>query len=366
MTATSTILALVFYPLLFNLPLNFVRLRWGFRYGMDPMPLEVQERAQAADRLVYFVQYTTLLTFVSFLLYRSLISGYEIGLRIENWKSAVALGALLSFVPLILGAIWQRIVPPDKRQEEPEFYGSLAGWYGLTLLGSFAVELWRVYCIAALLRLDLSGWLAVLLAALAYGVSQWTTSTARAVGAATFGGIAGFLFVKTGSLLAPFTMSLILGIAQLYRVRHLGQQVANRLVAIESIVDAHIKERTRLPRQHVLCPVCNTRFNSAKVKRTITTFTCPNCDEVLTYETRRFDYFLFAVSVYGIPIVMYLWGFRGFTLISASFGGAVVVLLVGTSIYNLFSPAKAVLRESVLSLRLVEKSQHGEDYPRKK
>ena len=46
--------ALLLYPFLYLLPLNLVRFRWGFEEGLAPMPPEVQEKAEAADRVVLF------------------------------------------------------------------------------------------------------------------------------------------------------------------------------------------------------------------------------------------------------------------------------------------------------------------------
>ena len=114
MSAITTILAVVLYPLLWSLTPNFVRFRWGFEQGLAPMPPKVQERTESADRVVLLLLYVILLTVVVFLLHGSAISVYAVGLTSNNWKSAMALGVLLSYVPLGLGAILQRIFPPDE------------------------------------------------------------------------------------------------------------------------------------------------------------------------------------------------------------------------------------------------------------
>lgn len=368
MTAISAILALVFYPLLFNLPLNLVRFRWGFRHGLEPMSSEVQETAEAADRAVQLIIYVVLLTFVIFLLHGSFISVYEVGLTTDNWKAATALGALLSYVPLSLGAILLRILPSDKIREEPESRGPLAAWCGLAILGSFSTEFWRAFCIAALLRLNLSAWLAVLVVAVAFGASQLTTSTARAAGAVTFGGIAGFLFVKTGSLLAPLTMSLIAAGAQLYRVRHISSRVLGNLVALEYPLGSQIAEKTQnRSRFNVTCPTCSTSFNPGKVKRTMRYFTCPVCGEVLEYETGRFGYFLFFLCLYGVPVLVYYVGYRNLTLIVLSIGAASVLFFFGVAVHSFFVPPKAqlYLRPGETGLHLTDRPKRlGDDTPK--
>ena len=325
------------------------------------MPPEVLERAEAADRVVQVVFHVVLLAFVIFLLNGSLISLYEVGLTAENWKSAAALGALFSYVPLTLGAIGLRHLPSDKIQEEPESRGPLAAWCGLAILGSVSIELWRAFCIVALLRLDISAWLAVLLVSIAFGATHLSTSTGRAAGAALYGGIAGFLFVHTGSLIAPLTMSLIAGVGQLYRVRRMSRQVVAKLVAVKYPIGSQLGEKTQIRnRRDVVCPTCNASFNPGKAKKTIRTFTCPNCGEVLEYETGRFDYILFFFCLYGVPVLVYYLGFRDLVLIFLSIVGAPMLCFLGLLIHSFFVPPKAQLY-----LKYGETGLHLTDRPKR-
>lgn len=191
------------------------------------MPPDVQERADAADRAVRAVMYLTLLAVIGSFLNGSLISKPAVGLTTANWMSALALVTLVSFVPGCLGAMLSRARTTDKLEGEPESRGPLATWCGLVVLGAVSIEIWRTFCIAALVRLDLSTWTAVLVASFASGAALLHTSIASAFGAAVYGGVAGFLFVKTGSLLAPLAMSLATMGAHLYQARHrLSQAVS--------------------------------------------------------------------------------------------------------------------------------------------
>src|ERR1700688_3067232 len=154
------------------------------------MGLQTTSRAHAsrrADRAVLLVMYLVLLVVVVSSINRSALSMYEVGLTTANWKSAMALGVPVSYVPVSLGALLQRFLATDQPEEEPESRSPIAIWCGLTTLRALSVELWRVFSIALLIRLELSPWLAILLVAVAYGASQLSTSTARAAGAATFG-----------------------------------------------------------------------------------------------------------------------------------------------------------------------------------
>src|SRR5258708_6886063 len=209
MSFSIPISALLLYPILYLLPLNLVRFRWGFEQGLAPMPPEVQEKAEAADRVVLCVTHIILLVVVVLLMYGTPISAYEAGLTADNWKRALGMGILFSLFPLGLSELVLRNMPPERVQEEPESRGPVTAWYGLNTLGSFAHELWRAFCIVSLIRLGLSAWVAILIVAVVYGTLHLQTSVASALGSATFGGAAGFLFVNTGSLLSPLTMGLI-------------------------------------------------------------------------------------------------------------------------------------------------------------
>lgn len=261
MQASTVILVLAFYPLLFNLPFNFVRSRWGFKQGLAPMPPDVQERAETADRTLHLAMYLILLAFVGSVLNRSPISKFAVGLTMANWMSAMAFGALLSIVPAGLSTMLSRLRATDRLGKEPESRGPLAIWCGLTVLGALSVEIWRAFSITALLRLDQSAWTAVLVASFAYGAAQLHTSIARALGAAVYGGVAGFLFVKTGSLLAPLTMSLATMGVHLYQARHRPSQATSLVKCLK-------------------CPACSRTIQWLE-SPSRKCFPCPGCGQKL-------------------------------------------------------------------------------------
>jgi len=308
MSVTKTILALASYPLLFVLPLNPMHFQWGFSRGLAPMPPEVQDRAEAADRTVLLLIYVTLLMVGALLLRGLSISVDTLGLNATNWKSAIALGVFMSFISVgIIG-----LMPPEQLRKEPEARGPLAMWCGLRALESFSVEFWRALCIVALIRLDFSAWIAVLITVLAYQAPRLIRSTPTAAGAATFGAVAGFLFVKTGSLLAPLSMSLITGGFYIYRTRH-----------------AQIRS--------VTCPFCSVRFQPGRP------FICPQCGESLQYAPpgQVFISVWFPLCVYGVPILSYCIGYRDFTSIVVSIGAAFLIYNFGFAIHDLIVPPKA-------------------------
>jgi hypothetical protein len=100
MSFSIPISALVLYPLIYLLPLNLLRFRWGLEEGLAPMPVTVLKKAEVLDRVVLCVTHVILLLVVTFLLHSCPISAYEVGLTTDNWKSAVGLGVLFSLLPL--------------------------------------------------------------------------------------------------------------------------------------------------------------------------------------------------------------------------------------------------------------------------
>jgi hypothetical protein len=291
------------------------------------MPPEVEERARAADRAAVLFFNLILVAVVVSLLRDSSISAYAVGLTLDNWKRAIGLGGLLSFVPLGLVSVL-RFVAPSQAGNEPQSRGPLALWCGLAILGTFSIELWRAACIAALIHLAVPAWIAISIASVAYGASQLNKSAWTMAGATLFGGVAGLLFVVTGSLLAPFTMSLVAAGAHLYRARHVSSRTRRRFVSFS-----------------VTCPMCGASFD----RRTVQRFTCPGCGEELTYETEtKFTYLLFGLSIYGFPILLYFLGVRNFF---ALIGAPILLYVAGMFIKMSLFPGQVVQKYGGLRLK---------------
>jgi hypothetical protein len=326
MSASTTLLALIAYPLLVNLPYNLIRFRWGLSQGLTPMPPEVEERAQTADRAAVLIFDLLLAAIVVAMLRDSSIPPYAVGLTLDNWKRAIALGGLLSFVPGGLVS-FLRFYAPSKPRNEPQSRGPLVLWGGLAVLGAFSIELWRAAIIAALIHQDVPAWIAITIASVAYGASQLKKSAGAVAGATFFGGVAGFLFVDTGSLLAPFTMSFITAGVHLYEVRHVSSRTRRGYASFS-----------------VTCPMCGSSFD----RRTVQGFACPDCGEELTYETETiFTYVWFMLSLYGFPILLYFLGVPFFVLI----GAPILLYLAGMIIKMSVFPGQVVQKYGGLRLR---------------
>jgi hypothetical protein len=331
MSFSIPIAALLLYPFLYLLPLNLVRFRWGFEQGLAPMPSELQEKAETVDRIVLCVAHAILLVVVVLLMSGSPISAYEVGLTADNWKPALGMGVLFSLFPLGLGGLLLRNMPPEKVRQEPESRGTLAAWYGLNALGLFTHEFWRAFCIVSLVRVGFSAWVAVLIVALVYGTLRLQTSVAMALGSATFGGAAGFLFVNTGSLLSPLTMGFISAAAHLYQVRHASSAI-ERIGTNQGI--RHPESRYSRP-----CPVCGAIIRLSEVLKAVDILACPNCGESLTTEKKDL-WVVGALSLVAAAYATRRLVYRDPLYILATEGLAFFLFSLGAFLLKLFVPPK--------------------------
>jgi predicted RNA-binding Zn-ribbon protein involved in translation (DUF1610 family) len=285
--------ALFIYPLvyLFAFGFNPVRFRWGFRKGLTPMPPEVQEEAEAVDRLVLLIARLILVAAVAFLMRGARISGSDLGFTAENWRFPVEMGVVFSLIPLGLNAILLRRASKAARTDL-ERRGAVTTWFGLIALGAFSSELWRAFCIVALVRLGVVAWLAVIIVGIFFAAVWLQTSIASAFGSAFFGGVAGALFVYTGSAIAPLTMGLIADLAHFYRVRY-----TLRFVEQLTANGGHLRSQ-----YSTSCPACGAIFHPSEAPRSADILACPTCGESLTTEKKN----LWIVGALSLAVAIYV------------------------------------------------------------
>jgi predicted RNA-binding Zn-ribbon protein involved in translation (DUF1610 family) len=184
---------------------------------------------------------------------------------------------------------------------------------------------------------------------------------AMALGAATFGGAAGFLFVDTGSLLSPLTMGLIAGGAHLYQVRHASSSI-ERIGPNEGI--RHPESRFSRP-----CPICGAIIRLSEVHKAGDILACPNCGESLTTEKKD----LWVVGALSLVAAAYATRhlvYRDPFYILATEGLAFVLFFRGAFLLGLFVPPQykklgGKTFDKTLSLFGTDKSDSDEKSARK-
>jgi hypothetical protein len=279
------LLVLVAYPVLCLIPLNLIRFRWGFMNGSAPMPPEMEAKAEVADRTALFIIHVILFVLVAVSMRGSSISLDEVGLSLANWKRALGMGLMFSLFFVGLGELSLSKVPPADSRKEAESRGSVAVWCGIILSVSFSREIWRAFCIVALIRYGFPAWLAILLAAL-FSATVWLqVGIASALGAAAAYGAAGFLFVDTNSLLAPVSMGIVAGLTNLYHVRHARSGAP--------------RASSRFSRP---CPAGGEAIRLSEVRWAGDMITCPRCGKCLTTKKK----YLWAVGAVSVGVAGYV------------------------------------------------------------
>jgi len=122
-------------------------------------------------------------------------------------------------------------------------------------------------------------------------------------------------------------------------------------------------ERMQSRRRFVTCPVCSASFHPGKVERTLTSFTCPECGELLHYETGWFTYVLGFFCLYGVPSLLYYLGYRNLKLVFVAVAAAPLTFWFGIVIQSLIIPTRAQqkLKYGDSGLHLTDKPKRRED-----
>ena len=260
MSASTPIVALVIYLVLYLLPLDPVRFRWAVHRGFAPMPSEVEQKAKELDWLRSLSIQVTLLVTVVLLMRSSSMSLRSIGFSTDNWRSAVTLGAVFGVIPLGLNVLLRRS-SAGGRDDDSYSNVSFSNRYGLAILSTFSSEFWRAFSITALVHFDFPPWTAVVITAVVSAVPYLYESRWTAAGVAFGCLVPGFLFVETRSLLAPLTMGLIASGHVLYDARRKWLRRATKTPTFICPACGHSVPRQENPGAGwLVCPGCGERL----------------------------------------------------------------------------------------------------------
>ncbi len=221
-------LALLVLPLCVFLPFNLVRFAWGYRNGLKPMPTEVLMRAERVDQLVWPFQHATILGLVILLMAHQKVSPAQVGIHRDRWQISLALGITAGLLLVATqGLIW-KVVPSvmAAREEFENARGSAMLWCANYMVGAFSEELWLVFCLVALRKAGYPLSVAVLVPSIAFGSAHFTYRLG-ALAVAIKGSFSCFLFLATGSILAPYLFHFLGNLGALYWARR-GAALARR------------------------------------------------------------------------------------------------------------------------------------------
>lgn len=223
------------------------------------MPPDIEQKAKELDWFADLGIQVGLLLTVLLLMWNSAVSARSIGLSTSNWRLAVTLGAIFSVIPIAIGGVLRRV--PSAKSDDPYPQVGLPNKYGLTVLSQFSPEFWRAFCITALIHVGCPAWVGVVITAVVCAVPHLYGSDFSALGAAVGGLIPGFLFVETGSLLAPVTMGLISSTFMLYDAHRRAARTATDMPAVMCPACSRAVSRIEAAgTRSLVCPSCGARF----------------------------------------------------------------------------------------------------------
>lgn len=207
MTLLIAYFALVLYPLVVYLIPNPVGFYWGFTRGRAPMPPEVLKKAERAGRYTLFVMHGFLLTGIFYFVRQHSIPAAHLGLHSERWGICLAIGCLagLAWVGLQIGLIAIFRIPVSRHQKTSYLLrGSFLLWTLISFSSAFAEELWRAFCLVALINTGHSVPFAVAVSATVFGAGHLRLRLGGACAVAVAGAGCAVLFLWLGTLVTPF------------------------------------------------------------------------------------------------------------------------------------------------------------------
>jgi membrane protease YdiL (CAAX protease family) len=222
-------MALAAFPLATWLAPNPIRFSWGFQHGSEPMPIEVRDKAESADRYWYFLVDAITIAFVVGLMLWNGIPANRVGLQLTNWKGGVAVGVAAGGLRvLLLGALTKLLpaIAPGKASDMLQ-RGSIRLWGTIFFTGAFSEELWIAFCLVALKTSGRSTATSVVLTALVFGAVHFEYRFG-ALATAMYGALSALLFLWLGSLIPMFLFHFIGNLGSLYWARR-GPTESERL-----------------------------------------------------------------------------------------------------------------------------------------
>jgi membrane protease YdiL (CAAX protease family) len=213
-------LGLAIFPIAAFAPFNLVRFFWGYHHGFEPMPHDVQERAETVDRYVWPL--TNLLTIVPIviLMNHQSVPAALVGLRFDLWKLNAALGVSAGLFLVVIQGSLRMLMAPDKQglDHAEHSRGPASLWCLIFLFGAFSEELWLAFCLVAFRQTNHSVAFSVLLTAIAIGLAHFPYRSG-ALATASLGAVSGMLFLWRGSLIPTYLFHFIGNIGALYWAR---------------------------------------------------------------------------------------------------------------------------------------------------
>jgi membrane protease YdiL (CAAX protease family) len=221
---------LAVFPVIVKFPLNLVPFWWGFEHGTAPMPPEVRARERKVGRYLSFVTNAILIGIVTYFVRVHRVPASALGLHLQRWETNALIGVAAGFAWMVSLRAFLKVTSRSSTERpviEELLEGTVAFWLIQFIIVDFAEEFWRAASLFLLVTANVSPVGSVGLTALAFGVGHLGKGIPRALGTATFGVAAAFLFLWSRSLVAPYLFHLLVSVYALLDSRYTSSLFEN-------------------------------------------------------------------------------------------------------------------------------------------
>jgi membrane protease YdiL (CAAX protease family) len=214
-------LALATFPLVAWVVLNPTRFSWGFHHGLEPIPAELRDKAEFIDRLILLPRDAIAIGCVAGLMLWQSVPPTLAGLRLDQWKTNIAIGVAAGALRVAAVSALFAWVPGTGQGTTAQFTrtGSTSLWLLIDLVGVFAEEFWIAFCLVALRETGHAVALSVTIVAIVFGAMHWQYRFWGALATAALGAVACLLFLWRDSLVPTFLFHFIGNLGGLYWLR---------------------------------------------------------------------------------------------------------------------------------------------------
>jgi hypothetical protein len=188
----------------------------------EPMPQELQDRADAVNRYLNFFVDALILISIGIWAHRISLDPARLGLQLADWKRHVLLGATAGILLIAVQALMLRRVPIDPRHAFTYRVrkGSPLLWVFLLASGAFSEELWIAFCLIVLRPTTHSAAISVAMTIVVFAAMHYSYRFWGAVAVAVKGTVSAILFLHFGSLIVTFFYHFVANLGSLYWNRY--------------------------------------------------------------------------------------------------------------------------------------------------
>lgn len=228
MTEFDAYLALAAYPALVALLPEPVSFSWIRKHGQAALPPDINEKSEKNGRYLWILIYGLLLFFVRFLAGKSIWQTIPIVARnyphLSPAVSGVGGGILIFGFRRLLSSTSESLASSEAN--DGTHRGAVTQWLVVFVLGAFAEECWRAFCILAFRQNDYGIIPSDLLTASSFGMAHLAgrfyriPPTVAGVGSEmAVGALLGALFIWSGNLASAWIASIVYYTLNFYWLR---------------------------------------------------------------------------------------------------------------------------------------------------